>query len=120
MAEAVPEVVAAPRSLGGRTDRPTVYLEHAAGMDLGLFAGIGEQLQMSRASACASTPDTSGSGRPAPDSPCCTPAFTSASSGRMTRDCPSWWAGFRTRLRPRSPHCCASSTPPPNSGYPCT
>lgn len=45
MAEAIPDVVAALRSLGGRTDRPTVYLEYATGMDLGLFAGIGEQLQ---------------------------------------------------------------------------
>jgi hypothetical protein len=45
MAEAIPEVVAALRSLGGRTDRPTVYLEYAAGMDLGRFAEIGEQLQ---------------------------------------------------------------------------
>ncbi|MGH3672577.1 MAG: hypothetical protein ACRDSH_18405 [Pseudonocardiaceae bacterium] len=45
MAEAIPGVVAALRSLGGRTDRPTVYLEYAAGMDLERFAEIGEQVQ---------------------------------------------------------------------------
>ncbi|MGH3777947.1 MAG: hypothetical protein ACRDRR_19810 [Pseudonocardiaceae bacterium] len=37
--------MAALRSLGGRTNRPIVYLEYATGMDLGRFAEIGEQLQ---------------------------------------------------------------------------
>jgi hypothetical protein len=44
MAADVPQVVAALRGLG-RSDRPTVYLEYAAGMDPELFLEIGEGLR---------------------------------------------------------------------------
>jgi hypothetical protein len=44
MAEAIPELVAALRTIG-RPDRPTVYLEYAAGMDPGRFLEIGELLR---------------------------------------------------------------------------
>lgn len=44
MAADVPQVVAALRGLG-RADRPTVYLEYAAGMDPALFLEIGEGLR---------------------------------------------------------------------------
>jgi len=44
MAADVPHVVAALRALG-RPDRPTVYLEYAAGMDPELFLEIGQRLR---------------------------------------------------------------------------
>ncbi|PZS21654.1 MAG: hypothetical protein DLM60_05990 [Pseudonocardiales bacterium] len=45
MADRVPDVVAALRALGGRPERPQVFLEYAAGMELERFAEIGEGLR---------------------------------------------------------------------------
>jgi hypothetical protein len=66
-------------------------------MGLGRFAEIGEQLQdVEGVGLCIDT-GTWGSGTRALDLPCCIPAFTLASSRRMTRGCLIWWAKFRTR-----------------------
>ncbi|HEY3693045.1 MAG TPA: hypothetical protein VGL46_22635 [Pseudonocardiaceae bacterium] len=45
MAARVPDVVAALRTLGGRKERPYVFLEYAAGMEVERFAEIGEGLR---------------------------------------------------------------------------
>lgn len=45
MAARVPDVVAALRALGGRPERPYVFLEYAAGMEPERFAEIGERLR---------------------------------------------------------------------------
>jgi hypothetical protein len=57
MAERLPDVVDAMRALGmptpGRSARPMIYLEYAAGLPVDLFATLGEQLaDVERASLC--------------------------------------------------------------------